>query len=99
MNMQTMMKQAQQLQKEVLKEQDAINKMTFEGKVDKVKIEINGQKEVLKIEIAKDENINKDDIEMFEDMLMVAFNEAIKKVDKITKERLGKYGAGLDGLF
>ena len=59
---------------------------------------MNGTKEILKVKIAS-ENLEKDDIEMVEDMIMVATNDAMKQVDKVTEEKLGKYTQGMPGLF
>lgn len=45
------------------------------------------------------DTIEADDFEMLEDMLVVAVNEAIKKVDKATEDKMGKYTKGMPGLF
>ena len=50
MNIQAMMKQAQALQKEMLKEKDAIDEMEFLGESSFVKVTVNGKKEILKVE-------------------------------------------------
>ena len=93
-----MMKQAQKLQKDMMKQKEEIDNMTFIGKSSFVTVEMNGTKEILKVRIAS-ENLEKDDIEMVEDMIMVATNDAMKQVDKVTEEKLGKYTQGMPGLF
>ena len=98
MNIQAMMKQAQKLQKDMMKQKEEIDNMTFIGKSSFVTVEMNGTKEILKVKIAS-ENLEKDDIEMVEDMIMVATNDAMKQVDKVTEEKLGKYTQGMHGLF
>ena len=98
MNIQAMMKQAQKLQKDMMKQKEEIDNMTFIGKSSFVTVEMNGTKEILKVKIASD-NLEKDDIEMVEDMIMVATNDAMKQVDKVTEEKLGKYTQGMHGLF
>ena len=98
MNIQAMMKQAQKLQKDMMKQKEEIDNMTFIGKSSFVTVEMNGTKEILKVRIAS-ENLEKDDIEMVEDMIMVATNDAMKQVDKVTEEKLGKYTQGMPGLF
>ncbi len=98
MNIQAMMKQAQKLQKDMMKQKEEIDNMTFIGKSSFVTVEMNGTKEILKVKIASD-NLEKDDIEMVEDMIMVATNDAMKQVDKVTEEKLGKYTQGMPGLF
>ena len=98
MNIQAMMKQAQKLQKDMMKQKEEIDNMTFIGKSSFVTVEMNGTKEILKVKIDS-ENLEKDDIEIVEDMIMVATNDAMKQVDKVTEEKLGKYTQGMPGLF
>ena len=98
MNIQAMMKQAQKMQKDMLATKDEIDKMTFEGKSSFVTVEVNGKKELTNIKIDS-ENIEKDDIEMLQDMIVVAVNEAMKKVDMETEKKMGKYTQGMPGLF
>ena len=45
------------------------------------------------------QKIEADEIEMLEDMIVVALNEAMKKVDKDTEEKMGKFAQGMPGLF
>ena len=98
MNIQAMMKQAQKLQKDMMKQKEEIDNMTFIGKSSFVTVEMNGTKEILKVKIDS-ENLEKDDIEIVEDMIMVATNDAMKQVDKVTEEKLGKYTQDMPGLF
>ncbi len=99
MNIQAMMKQAQAIQKDMTKAQDEISKTEFTGESSLVKVTIKGTKEVTKVEINKDNDLDKDDIEMLEDMILVAVNEANKKVDEMTEEKLGKYSNMMPGMF
>ena len=98
MNIQAMMKQAQKLQKDMMKSKGEIDEMQFEGKSSFVTVTVKGTKEVVSVKIAKEE-IEKDEIEMLEDMILVAINEANKKVDEITEQKMGKYTQGMPGLF
>lgn len=98
MNIQSMMKQVQQIQKEMLKEQEEIAKTIYTEKNSLVQVEANGKKEILKIKI-NTEAVETDDIEMIEDMLLVAINNVFEKIDKETESRLGKYTKGMPGLF
>ena len=101
MNPQAMMKQVQKIQKEMMKTQEEINNSEFEGKNSLVTVVLDGQKKLKKIKFDL-ENFDKDDIEMLEDMIVVAHNEAIEKIDKITEEKMGAYTKGLPnipGLF
>ena len=99
MNIQAMMKQAQALQKDMLKAKDEIDKTEFVGESSLVKVTIKGTKEVVKVEINKDNSLDSDDIEMLEDMIVIAVNEANKKVDEMTEKKMGKFGNSLPGLF
>ena len=98
MNIQAMMRQAQKLQKDMMKEKNEIDQTVFEGKSSFVTVEVNGKKEILKFKIDCD-SLDKDDIEALEDMAVVALNEAMGKVDKLTEQKLGKYTQGMPGLF
>ncbi len=99
MNMQAMLKQAQNLQKEMMKSQEAITNMTFNAENGLVKVTMKGNKKLEKVEISKDSPLETDDIEMLEDMVLVAVNDALNQIDKVTEEKMGKYTKGLPGLF
>ncbi len=98
MNIQAMMKQAQKLQKDMMKTKEEIDDQTFEGTSSLVNVKVNGKKEILEVKI-KSEELEKDDLEMLEDMIVVAVNDAMKKIDKITEEKMGKFTKGMPGLF
>lgn len=98
MNIQAMMKQAQKMQKDMMNAKEEIDNTIFEGKSSFVSVEMKGTKELIKVKIDA-ENIEKDEIEMLEDMILVAVNEASKEIDKITEEKMGKYTKGMPGLF
>lgn len=98
MNMQAMLKQAQALQKDMLKVKDEIDKTEFVGESSLVKVTLKGTKEVVKIEIQGDDTLEKDDIEMLQDMIVIAMNDAMKKIDKTTESKMGKFG-NIPGLF
>lgn len=99
MNMQAMLKQAQNMQKQMMSEQEKISNSTFYGENGLVKVTMKGTKKIEKVEIQKDDDFSKDDLEMLEDMIMVAVNDALSQIDKETEEKLGKYTKGLPGLF
>ena len=99
MNMQALMKQAQALQKDMLKAKEEVDNTEFIGESALVKITVMGTKEVKSIEISKDADISGDDLEMLEDMLLVAINDAMKKVDAETEKKLGKFNSMLPGGF
>ena len=86
MNMQAIMRQAQQMQSEIMKIQRELEKTEYEGNSSLVTVVLNGKKEMLKLTIKDKENLNSDDMDILEDMVVVAFNEAMKKVD-VDKEK------------
>lgn len=97
MNMQAMMQQAQKLQRDMLKAKDEVEGKTFTSKQSLVEVVMKGNKEVLSVKIEA-ENLDKEDIEMLEDMIVLAVNENIKQIDKETENKLGKFG-GMAGLL
>ena len=98
MNIQAMMKQAQALQRDMLKTKKEIDEKEFVGESSLVKITLLGTKEVKSVKIDSSSDLEKDDIEMLEDMIMVAFNDATKKIDEETEKKMGKF-ANIPGLF
>ncbi|CCY79676.1 nucleoid-associated protein MPTP_0612 [Mycoplasma sp. CAG:877] len=98
MNIQAMMKQAQALQKDMLKAKKEIDEKEFVGESSLVKITLLGTKEVKSVKIDSSSELDKEDIEMLEDMIMVAFNDATKKIDAETEKKMGKF-ANIPGLF
>ena len=97
MNMQAMLRQAQQMQKDMLKAKEEIDNTEFTGESSFVKVTLKGDKTVKQVEIDA-ESLDKDDIEALEDMIVVAVNEANKKIDAETQKKMGKFG-NIPGLF
>jgi DNA-binding YbaB/EbfC family protein len=98
MNMQALMKQAQSLQKDLEKVQKEIDSTEFEGESSIVKVKAKGDKSIVSITIDKSASLESDDLEMLEDMLMVAINNAFEKIDDFKEKKLSKYG-NIPGLF
>ena len=98
MNIQAMMKQAQALQKNMMKEKEEIDNKIYSGKSSFVEVEVKGNKKIEKIKINKDK-IDEDEVELVEDLICVALNDAMKKIDEETNSKLGKYTKGMPGLF
>ena len=99
MNMQKLMMEAQKMQAKLQKEQVELENSTYEGTSSLVTVVVNGKKEVKKVKINLEDDVTKDDIEMLEDMFMIAMNDAGKKADADKEKRLGKYSQGLTGLM
>lgn len=99
-NMNNLMKQAQKLQKQMEDMQKEIETKEFEASVGggAVVVKVNGKKEVSAINI-KPEVVDPDDVEMLEDLVLTAVNEAMKKADEETSSKMGKLTGGMGGLF
>ena len=93
-----MMKQAQKLQKDMMEEKNRIDNMEFVAKSSFVTVKMKGTKELFDVKIEMD-SLDKEEVEMLQDMIMVAVNDCIKQIDKETEKNLGKYTQGMPGLF
>ena len=99
MNMNNIMKQAQKMQKQMLETQETLNQKTLEmtSGGGAVKIVISGKKEIQSIKIDP-EVVDPDDVEMLEDLILSAVNEAIRQADEMYTNERGKITGGLGGL-
>ena len=77
MNMQAIMKQAQKMQKDMIKDQEEIQNMIFEEENSQVYVKGNGKKEILEIKFKDMDSLDKDDLEMLSDSLVVVINKFI----------------------
>ena len=97
-----LMKQAKVMQKKLESMQEELKNMVFESSSGggAVKVKVNGDQQLLEIKIAK-EIIDPDDIEMLEDMVMVAVNDAITKSKNEYNNKMGSLTGGMNmpGLF
>ena len=96
MNIQALMKQAQSLQKDMLKTKNEIDNMTFTGASQFVTVTVKGNKTIDKVKIDS-ESLNKEDIEILEDLIVVACNDAFKQIDKVIEDKMGKYSNMMPG--
>ena len=97
--MQQLMKQAQKMQQDMQKAQEELEEAEVEGVSASglVKVTMNGKKVLQSIKI--DPNaVDADDIEMLEDLIIVAVNDAYAKADELYKKKMGPLG-GAGGLF
>ncbi len=97
MNIQGMMAQAQRMQQNVQKAQEEITAQEVEatsgGGV--VTVRVSGDKQIRSIKI-KPEAVDPNDVEMLEDLILAALNEAINKADEIAKEIMNKATGGMN---
>jgi DNA-binding YbaB/EbfC family protein len=96
-NMNSMMKQAQKLQKKMLKTQEALAIKTVEASAGggMVKVIANGGQKIESIVLEK-EVVDPEDIEMLQDLVMAAVNDALKKSQDMVSSEMGKLTGGLN---
>lgn len=99
MNIQSLMKQAQAMQKNLMDSKKKIEEMTFEGNSEFVTVKINGKREVISVKLKENISLEKDDLEILEDMIMIAINDAIKKVDNEINDKLGSHAGSLSSFL
>jgi len=101
-NMQQLARQAQKLQQQMTKMQEELDAREFEATSGggMVTARVNGKRELLAISI-KPEAVDPDDVEMLEDMVMAAVNEALRTAAETVEREMGKLtgGMGMPGLF
>lgn len=102
MNMNNLMKQAQKMQKQMADMQAELSEKTLEisSGGGAVKVVINGEKQIQTLTIAPDV-IDPDDVEMLQDLVITAVNEAIRQMDEMVNGQMSKItgGVGLPGMF
>ena len=102
MNQAAMMKQAQKMQQEMLRMQEEMETKTYSasagGGMDKA--EVNGKNEVLSLQI-NPEAVDPDDVEMLQDMVIAAVNEALRTAETDKANQMSRMTGGLNlgGLF
>lgn len=102
MNQAAMIKQAQKMQQEMLRMQEEMENKTYSATAGggMVKAEVNGKHEVVSLEI-NPEAVDPDDVEMLQDMVIAAINEAMRTADVDSANNMSKLTGGLNlgGLF
>ncbi len=99
-NMQQILKQAQRMQAEMQKAQEELKESEVTGTAGGGMVEVTmmGDKTISNITI-KPEAVDPNDVEMLEDLIIAAFNEAATKVDELQQELMGPLAGGMGGLF
>lgn len=95
-NLGNMMKEAQKMQERMQKAQEELSKLVVIGKSggNMVEIHMNGRHDVSKVKI--NPSLMEDDVEMMEDLVAAAMNDAVRKVEKASKEKISQLTAGLN---
>ena len=97
-NMNNLMKQAQKMQKQMEETQKALEEKEFTAAAGggAVEVTVSGKKEVTKVKLAE-EVVDPDDVEMLEDLVMAAVNEAMHMADEAGSDLMNQMTGGLGG--
>ena len=98
-NMGNLMKQAQKMQRQMEENQKALEEKEFTASAGggAVEVTVSGKREVTKVSLSE-EVVDPDDIEMLEDLIVAATNEALRKVEEESAAVMSKLTGGLGGL-
>ncbi|SIS14961.1 hypothetical protein SAMN05878482_1234 [Peribacillus simplex] len=101
-NMQNMMKQMQKMQKKMAEAQEELGEKKVEGTAGggMVTVIVTGHKEIVDV-VIKPEVVDPDDIDMLQDLVLAATNDALKKAEELTNQTMGQFtkGMNLPGMF
>lgn len=101
-NINQMMKQAKKMQEQMMKAQEELATKTIEGTAGGgvVTVLVNGHKKVLSLTI-KPEAVDPEDVEMLQDLILTAVNDAMNKADELANKDMSKLTGGLKlpGMF
>lgn len=101
-NMQNMMKQMQKMQKKMVEAQEKLGEERIEGTAGggMVTVIVSGHKQVIEVNI-KEEVVDPEDIEMLQDLVLAATNDALKKAEELSNSTMGQFtkGMNLPGMF
>jgi len=101
-NMQQLMRQAQKMQQQMMKAQEDLDAREYEGTAGggAVSCKVSGKRQLLSLTIDKDA-VDPEEVEMLQDMIVAAVNDALKKGEETRESEMAKIGgaAGMGGLF
>jgi DNA-binding YbaB/EbfC family protein len=98
-NMNNLMKQAQRMQKQMEEKTKELEDKEWEASAGggAVTVKVSGKKEISSVKLSK-EVVDPDDIEMLEDLIVAAANEALRKMEEESSSVMGEVTGGLNGL-
>ena len=99
-NMNNLMKQAQKMQRQMEENQKALEEKEYTAAAGggAVEITVSGKKEIVKVKLAE-EVVDPDDIEMLEDLIMAAANQALRQMEEDSAAMMSKLTGGMGGGF
>ena len=98
-NMNNLMKQAQRMQRQMEESQKELEEKEFTATAGggAVEVSVSGKREVTKVKL-QEEAVDPDDIEMLEDLIMAATNEALRQIEEFSQASMSKITGGLGGM-
>ena len=98
-NMTNLMKQAQRMQRQMEEKTKELEEKEYTAAAGggAVAVTVSGKKEVVSVKLSE-EVVDPDDIEMLEDLIVAATNEALRQVDEASGEAMAKFTGGMGGL-
>ncbi len=99
-NMQQLMRQAQKMQQMMVQKQEELDAREYEGTAGggAVSCKVSGKRQLLALTIQPDA-VDPDDVEMLQDMIVAAVNDALKKGEETREAEMNKIGGGMGGMF
>jgi len=101
-NMNSMIKQAQKMQEEMMRAQEELEEKTITASAGggAVTVEVSGKKQLVSVKISP-EAVDPDDVETLEDLILVAVNEGMRQIEELSENTMGKLTGGMSipGLF
>ena len=99
-NMQQLMRQAQKMQQMMVQKQEELDAREYEGTAGggAVSCKVSGKRQLLALTIQPDA-VDPDDVEMLQDMIVAAVNDALKKDEETREAEMNKIGGGMGGMF
>ena len=98
-NMANLMKQAQKMQRQMEEASKELEEkeVTATAGGGAVEVTVSGKKEILKVKLSE-EVVDPDDIEMLEDLIVAATNEALRQMEELSQQSMSKITGGLGGM-
>ncbi len=99
-NMQQLMKQAQKMQQQMLQMQEELDERTYEAAAGGgvVTAKVSGKRELVDLTIDP-KAVDPDDVELLQDLVMAAVNEALRLGEETREREMNKLGGGMGGMF
>ena len=99
-SMTNLMKQAQRMQRQMEESQKELEVKEFTAKAGggAVEVTVTGKKEITKVKLSQ-EVVDPDDVEMLEDLIISAMNEALRQVEEMYNNEMGRLTGGMGGMF